>query len=94
MREASVGAALVVLQACASSGSRAQTTAARWTDPSAHRISFVTVAPDVRLEVLDWGGSGPPLVFLFRLEDVAHGFVVFLLPCDRSGCAEPAKKDR
>jgi pimeloyl-ACP methyl ester carboxylesterase len=28
----------------------------------------------VKLEVLDWGGSGPPLVFLAGLQDVAHGF--------------------
>jgi pimeloyl-ACP methyl ester carboxylesterase len=35
---------------------------------------MVTVAPDVRLEVLDWGGNGPPLVFLSGLQDVAHGF--------------------
>ena len=30
--------------------------------------------PGVSLEVLDWGGSGPPLVFLSGLQDVAHGF--------------------
>jgi pimeloyl-ACP methyl ester carboxylesterase len=47
---------------------------ASWTDPSPHRVSMVTVAPDVRLEVLDWGGDGPPLVFLSGLQDVAHGF--------------------
>jgi len=45
-----------------------------WTDPSPHRIRFVTVAPDVRLEVLDWGGRGTPVVFLSGLQDVAHGF--------------------
>jgi len=45
-----------------------------WHDPSPHRVAFVTVAPEVRLEVLDWGGSGPPLVFLAGLQDVAHGF--------------------
>ncbi len=45
-----------------------------WRDPSPHRVSFVTVAPGVRLEVLDWGGAGPPLVFLAGLQDVAHGF--------------------
>ncbi|MGH7531869.1 MAG: alpha/beta fold hydrolase [Gemmatimonadales bacterium] len=45
-----------------------------WTDTSPHRVSMVAVAPDVRLEVLDWGGSGPPLVFLSGLQDVAHGF--------------------
>jgi pimeloyl-ACP methyl ester carboxylesterase len=37
-------------------------------------VRFVTVAPGVSLEVLDWGGSGPPLVFLSGLQDVAHGF--------------------
>lgn len=48
-----------------------------WADPSPHKIQFVSVAPGVRLEVLDWGGSGPPLVFLAGLQDVAHGFDEF-----------------
>lgn len=47
---------------------------APWTDTSPHHVAMVAVAPDVRLEVLDWGGSGPPLVFLSGLQDVAHGF--------------------
>ena len=50
---------------------------AAWHDPSPHLVSFVTVAPGVRLEVLDWGGNGPPLVFLSGLQDVAHGFDAF-----------------
>src|SRR5260370_34497765 len=33
-----------------------------WKDPSPHTTRFVTVEKDVRLEVLDWGGSGKPLV--------------------------------
>lgn len=45
-----------------------------WTDQSPHAVRFISVAPDVRLEVLDWGGNGPPLVFLSGLQDVAHGF--------------------
>lgn len=45
-----------------------------WTDTSPHTVTFVSVAPDVRLEVLDWGGTGPNLVFLSGLDDVAHGF--------------------
>jgi pimeloyl-ACP methyl ester carboxylesterase len=57
-----------------SAGSRTQPAAAPWTDSASHRIRFVSVAPHVRLEVLDWGGSGPPLVFLAGLQDVAHGF--------------------
>jgi hypothetical protein len=35
-----------------------------WRDPSPHTIRFVVVEKNVRLEVLDWGGSGRPLVFL------------------------------
>ena len=45
-----------------------------WVDRSPHQVRFVAVAPGVRLEVLDWGGHGPPLVFLSGLQDVAHGF--------------------
>ncbi len=45
-----------------------------WKDTSPHRGQFVVVEPGVTLEVLDWGGSGIPLVFLSGLQDVAHGF--------------------
>jgi non-heme chloroperoxidase len=38
--------------------------AATWHDPSPHRITFVTVDNDVKLEVLDWGGSGRAVVLL------------------------------
>jgi non-heme chloroperoxidase len=48
-----------------------------WHDPTPHEVRFVAVAPGVRLEVVDWGGSGPPLVFLSGLQDVAHGFDLF-----------------
>jgi pimeloyl-ACP methyl ester carboxylesterase len=65
---------VVLLAAGAATGTQAQEQPAAWTDPSSHRVEFVSVAPDVRLEVLDWGGSGPPLVFLSGLQDVAHGF--------------------
>ena len=33
-------------------------------DASAHTVLFVTVDKDVKLEVLDWGGTGRPLIFL------------------------------
>src|SRR5579862_79057 len=45
-----------------------------WRDPSSHRVQFVTVEDNVRLEVLDWGGSGRPVVFLAGLGDTAHIF--------------------
>ncbi len=44
------------------------------TDKSPHKIQFVTVQPGVKLEVLDWGGSGTPLLFLAGLGDTAHAF--------------------
>ena len=37
---------------------------APWRDPSSHQIRFVTVDSVVRLEVLDWGGVGRPVVFV------------------------------
>jgi non-heme chloroperoxidase len=33
-------------------------------DPSPHEVRMVTVNSSVRLEVLDWGGSGRPLLFV------------------------------
>jgi pimeloyl-ACP methyl ester carboxylesterase len=46
-----------------------------WTiDPSPHKTRFVTVQPGVKLEVLDWGGSGPPLIFLAGLGGTGHSF--------------------
>jgi non-heme chloroperoxidase len=38
---------------------------------------FVTVEPNVKLEVLDWGGNGRPLVFLSGLGDTAHVYDQF-----------------
>jgi non-heme chloroperoxidase len=35
-----------------------------WRDPSPHQVRWITVDSSVRLEVLDWGGSGRPMVWL------------------------------
>ncbi len=35
-----------------------------WHDPSKHAVQFVTVEKGIRLEVLDWGGTGRPVVML------------------------------
>ena len=45
-----------------------------WKDPSPHTVQLVTVDKDVRLEVLDWGGSGAPVVLLAGLGNTAHIF--------------------
>src|SRR3984957_2269177 len=44
------------------------------TDRSRHTVQFVTIDKDVKLEVLDWGGSGRPLIFLAGAGDTAHRF--------------------
>jgi pimeloyl-ACP methyl ester carboxylesterase len=44
------------------------------TDPSPHTVQFITVDKDVKLEVLDWGGTGRPLVLLTGLGNDAHVF--------------------
>ena len=46
-------------------------------DTSGHKVSFVTVEPDVQLEVLDWGGTGETLVLLTGLGDNAHVYDQF-----------------
>ena len=55
-----------------------------WKDLSPHSTQFVTVDKNVRLEVLDWGGSGNPLVLLAGGGDTAHVFDDF--PLEGSYC--------
>lgn len=51
---------------------RRTTAETAWKDPSSHAVQFVTVDKDVKLEVLDWGGTGRPLVLLTGLGNTAH----------------------
>ena len=48
-----------------------------WLDPSPHRTQFIAVENNIKLEVLDWGGSGRPLVLLAGLGNTAHVFDKF-----------------
>jgi non-heme chloroperoxidase len=52
-------------------------TATPWSDPSPHTVRFVDVAPGVRLEVLDWGGSGRDVVLLTGSGHTAHVYDEF-----------------
>ena len=45
-----------------------------WHDPSPHQVHFVTAEEGVQLEVLDWGGSGRPVVLLAGSGLTAHIF--------------------
>lgn len=46
-------------------------------DSSPHKVQFITVDKEVKLEVLDWGGSGRPVVLLAGLGNTAHVFDQF-----------------
>jgi pimeloyl-ACP methyl ester carboxylesterase len=48
-----------------------------WNDPAAHSSQLVTVDDNVKVEVLDFGGSGRPLVFLAGMGNTAHVFDTF-----------------
>jgi len=48
-----------------------------WKDPAAHAVRFVTVDRGVRLEVLDWGGRGRPILLLAGNGNSAHVFDAF-----------------
>ena len=47
------------------------------TDPSPHSVQMVEVEKDVKLEVLDWGGTGRPVILLAGLGSSAHDFDTF-----------------
>jgi len=54
------------------------TAATAWKDPARHSVQFVAVDPDVKLEVLDWGGpsTGRAVVLVPGLGNTAHIFDV------------------
>jgi hypothetical protein len=43
-----------------------------WKDLAPHRTLGISVAPRIKLEVLDWGGQGAPLIFLAGGGNTAH----------------------
>jgi non-heme chloroperoxidase len=64
---------LIALSALSTIALRAQEAPAT----SSPRAQFVTVDKNVKLEVLDWGGTGRPLVFLAGLGNTAYTFDKF-----------------
>jgi pimeloyl-ACP methyl ester carboxylesterase len=45
-----------------------------WTDPTKHKSGFVNVTSAVRIHYLDYGGTGPTVLFLAGLGNTAHAF--------------------
>jgi len=62
----------------------AQSESSPWHDPSPHTVQFVTVEDGVRLEVLDWGGTGRNIVLLAGSGNTAHVFDDFSQKLTRS----------
>ena len=60
-------------EAARTRGHLAQPAACR-RDTTPHQVTFVEVEPGVKLEVLDWGGSGAVMVLLTGSGDNAHVF--------------------
>jgi non-heme chloroperoxidase len=48
-----------------------------WRDPSPHTVQFMSVEDKIKLEVLDWGGSGRPVILLAGLGNTVHAFDKF-----------------
>jgi pimeloyl-ACP methyl ester carboxylesterase len=71
---ASAAAACAALPVAAQTAAPSPASAAA---PAPHRVRRIAVDPLVSVEVLDWGGSGPPLVFLAGLGNTGHAFDTF-----------------
>jgi non-heme chloroperoxidase len=70
-----ITASLVSLPAFAADAQRSAHPAAdTWHDTAPHTTKFVTVAPNVKLHYLDFGGGGEPIVLLAGLGNTAHAF--------------------
>src|SRR5215469_15554076 len=67
LRISAIGSALVLFSLAASQKM------ATWSDSSPHKSRFVT-ANGIRINYLDWGGSGPVLILIHGLGDNPHIF--------------------
>lgn len=77
-RSVALATAAFLLSGCAKSDSKsadsaAPATAGSWTDESRHKSAFIS-APGVRLNYLDWGGTGPTLILIHGYGDNPHVF--------------------
>ncbi len=62
------------LDTCPLPSERKDLQQARWRDAASHDTHSITVEPGVQLEVLDFGGTGSPLLLLPGLGATAHSF--------------------
>lgn len=74
MKRACWGFIVTCLPALLSCATHPRASARAPTGPSVHQVKRVTVAEGVELEVLDFGGQGPAIVFLAGLGSTGHVF--------------------
>jgi len=79
MRVVAFAIACFSVAACSAQDARSveRAKSATWKDTSLHKTLAVKVETNVELEVLDWGGSGRPIVLLAGLGMTAHVFDAF-----------------
>lgn len=53
---------LVSIVCCGRIGTAQTASTSSWHDPSPHHREMITVDQGIQLEVLDWGGTGRPMV--------------------------------
>jgi len=63
---------LVSILGCSRMGAERTPSTNAFRDPSPHHREMINVDQGVQLEVLDWGGTGLPMVFLSGLGNTAH----------------------
>ena len=76
-RHRTCAAVVVVLGIFIPAGHAQQRMGGAWRDPAKHKVGFVAVDKDVRLEILDWGGSGRPVVLLTGAGHTSHVYDEF-----------------
>jgi pimeloyl-ACP methyl ester carboxylesterase len=64
----------LALSSCIGQTNVSDATSAGWHDVSPHSTQMIAVDKGVQLEVLDWKGTGRPVVLLSGLGDTAHIF--------------------
>ena len=77
MQLVTLGVAALMALAAPSAPRAADFKPAGCVDTTPHKLRMVRVAPGVELEVIDWGGTGKPMVLLTGLGDNAHVYDQF-----------------
>lgn len=76
-RFAALGLALALSTSAVDAANAQRASAAPAPDMAPHKVSFITTTDGVRLEVLDYGGQGKPIVLISGYGETGHVFDTF-----------------